>query len=70
MTSFDVHLFSFWSQPQFFVATKFLLSTFIPGRDLKVMSGPHVVLSLAACNPNCLKVVATLVSYAQLFFMS
>ena len=32
----------FWPQPQFFVATSFLLLTSIPGRDHKVMSRPHV----------------------------
>ena len=58
------------SQPQFFVATNLLLPASIPGRDLKVMSRPHVAIFLAACSPNCSKVVATLISSAQLFFRS
>ena len=60
----------FWSQPKFFVATNFLLPICIPGYDLKVMSRPHVALFLAACSLNCSKVVATLISSAQLFFRS
>ena len=37
-TSFADHFFSSGSQPQFFVATNFLLSYFfVPGHDLKLM---------------------------------
>ena len=34
----------FRSQPQFYVATNFLLPTYFPGRDIKVVSQPQFLL--------------------------
>ena len=69
-TSFAAHLFSFGCNLSSLLQPNFLLPTFILGRDLKVMSQPHVALLLVACSPNCSKVVATLIYYAHLVFRS
>ena len=69
-TSFAAHFFSYGHNLSSLLQPNFLLPTFILGRDLKVMSRPHVALSLIACSHNCSKVVATLIYYAHLFFRS
>ena len=69
-TSSAAHFFSSGRNLSSLLQPNFLLPTFILGRDLKVMSRPLVALFLIACSPNCSKVVATLIYYAQLFFRS
>ena len=69
-TSFVAHFFSSGRNLSSLLQPNFPLPTFILGRDLKVMSRPHVALFMIACSPNCSKVVETLIYYAHLFFRS
>ena len=54
----------------FLVSTSILCCNQFPPSNLYSRSRPHVALFLAACSPNCLKVVATWISSAQFFFKS
>ena len=69
-TSFASHFFSSGRNLGSLLQPNFLLPIFILGRDLKVMSRPHVALFLIACSPIYSKLVATLIYYDQLFFSS
>ena len=63
-TSFAAHFFSYGCNLNSFLQPIFLFPIFIPGRDLKVMSRPHVAFFLTTCSLNYSKVVVTLISSA------